>query len=71
MLTIGTTIWGLLVLAVSYYGIRWTRNRSKLPLPPGPRKLPLVGNLFDIPAERQWEKYLEWSKEFSELVFLS
>ncbi|KAJ7241641.1 cytochrome P450 [Mycena rebaudengoi] len=72
MLAIGTTIWGLLVLAVSYYGIRWTRNRSKLPLPPGPRKLPLVGNLFDIPAERQWEKYLEWSKEFnSDIIHLN
>ncbi|KAJ7862995.1 cytochrome P450 [Mycena leptocephala] len=50
----------------------WQRNRSKLPLPPGPKKLPLVGNLFDIPAERQWETYFEWSKRYnSDIIHLN
>ncbi|KAJ7894650.1 cytochrome P450 [Mycena olivaceomarginata] len=34
--------------------------------------LPLVGNLFDIPPERQWETYLQWSKQFnSDIIHLN
>lgn len=43
-------------------------RRNKLPLPPGPRKLPLVGNWFDIPPAFEWEAYLKWSKEYG--IFL-
>ncbi|KAJ7176250.1 cytochrome P450 [Mycena crocata] len=71
-LAIGTPVWGLVGLAVLLYGIRWNRKRSQLPLPPGPKKLPLVGNLFDIPAQRQWLRYLEWSREFdSDVIHLN
>ncbi|KAJ6622291.1 cytochrome P450 [Mycena sp. CBHHK59/15] len=48
------------------------RNRSKLPLPPGPRKLPLVGNLFDMPSTFEWETYMEWSKKYnSDIIHLN
>ncbi|KAF7336122.1 Cytochrome P450 [Mycena venus] len=57
--------------ALLYFGLRWRRKRSKLPLPPGPKKLPLVGNLLDIPRERQWEAYHRWSKELnSDIIHL-
>ncbi|KAJ7460270.1 cytochrome P450 [Mycena latifolia] len=53
------------------YSIYLRRNRSQLPLPPGPAKLPLIGNLLDVPANFQWEKYMEWSKEYdSDIIHL-
>ncbi|KAJ7483529.1 cytochrome P450 [Mycena latifolia] len=70
-LAISSSTWSILGLVIIFYGLRWKRNRSRLPLPPGPKKLLLVGNLFDMPAERQWEAYHRWSKEFnSDIVHL-
>ena len=42
-----------------------THKSSLLPLPPGPRKLPLLANLLDLPTTHQWLKFIEWGKEFS------
>ena len=54
----------IVLLAIFYV------NRTKVPkgskLPPGPKGLPIVGNLPDIPAERPWVKLAEWGKEYGE-----
>ncbi|KAJ6621540.1 cytochrome P450 [Mycena sp. CBHHK59/15] len=51
---------------------RYRNSCSKLPLPPGPRRLPLVGNMFDIPKTFEWETYMEWSKKYdSDIIHLS
>ncbi|KAJ7769656.1 cytochrome P450 [Mycena maculata] len=52
-------------LLVALYSYVAQRPRSKLPLPPGPRKWPLVGNLFDMPATFEWITYMEWSKKYN------
>ncbi|KAJ7168337.1 cytochrome P450 [Mycena crocata] len=54
---------GSLIIAVFSYLLGW--NRSRLPLPPGPRKLPLVGNLLDMPPTFEWLTYMEWSKKYN------
>ncbi|KAJ3512409.1 hypothetical protein NLJ89_g3543 [Agrocybe chaxingu] len=45
---------------------------SGYPLPPGPPKLPMFGNLFDMPSSFEWEVFHRWSKQYdSEIIHLS
>jgi hypothetical protein len=44
------------------------RRSSHLPLPPGPKKLPLFGNLFGLPTKFEWETYAKWSKELGKRI---
>ncbi|CAK5277831.1 unnamed protein product [Mycena citricolor] len=41
------------------------------PLPPGPRKLPFVGNLFSVSKGREWEAYARLGRELnSDIIHL-
>ena len=46
------------------------RSIRRLSLPPGPRGLPLVGNLLDMPAEREWLTFAHWGDIWGSLNFL-
>ncbi len=43
--------------------LRWYRTSKNLPLPPGPKGWPLIGNLLDMPSHSEWVTYHKWSKE--------
>ena len=47
------------------------RFRNGLPLPPGPKGWPVIGNLFDMPREKPWVVYHEWSKIYGEYCHFS
>ncbi|KAJ7064665.1 cytochrome P450 [Mycena amicta] len=48
-----------------YCALRWRVNRtSRPPLPPGPRRLPILGSVLSIPAQHPWVAFARWAKEY-------
>ncbi|KAF9524344.1 hypothetical protein CPB83DRAFT_773892 [Crepidotus variabilis] len=45
---------------------------SHLPLPPGPKGLPLIGNLKDLPSGFEWQTYHKWSRDLnSDIIYIN
>ncbi|KAK7688871.1 hypothetical protein QCA50_007561 [Cerrena zonata] len=45
-------------------------NHKRLPLPPGPSPLPIVGNLFDMPRESSWTAFAAMSRKYGDIMHL-
>ncbi|KAG2366730.1 hypothetical protein BDR07DRAFT_1273916 [Suillus spraguei] len=46
-----------------------SKNLNLLPLPPGPRLLPFVGNAFDIDVSQPWLTYTNWKEKHGNIVY--
>ena len=60
----------LLTLA-AIWRIRGYRRRRGRPYPPGPRPLPIIGNLLDIPKQFSWLAYSKFSQTYGNHSFAS
>ncbi|KAK7681760.1 hypothetical protein QCA50_015107 [Cerrena zonata] len=52
--------------------VRWlksTPSRS-LPLPPGPKRYPVIGSLLHVPVDLPWKTFHEWSKIYGDVVYV-
>jgi len=61
-------LFSLLLLAAFVLVCRRTLKKPG-PLPPGPPRLPWVGNLFNAPQDFVWKTYLNWGKIYG-ILFL-
>ncbi|EIW55459.1 cytochrome P450 [Trametes versicolor FP-101664 SS1] len=48
----------------------WKSHRSRLPLPPGPRRLPFVGNVFDMPKQYSGADFRALTDKYGDMVYL-
>ncbi|KIP07466.1 hypothetical protein PHLGIDRAFT_13173 [Phlebiopsis gigantea 11061_1 CR5-6] len=46
-------------------------TKSRWNLPPGPKPLPVVGNVFQIPKGHEWLQYARWGKEYGPILYLN
>ncbi|GLB33469.1 putative cytochrome p450 [Lyophyllum shimeji] len=43
------------------------RRRNGVLLPPGPKGLPLIGNVLDMPSEKQWLTFAKWGEQWGDI----
>ena len=46
-------------------------NPNGLPLPPGPKGYPVIGNLFDMPIYKPWVVYDGWRKTYGKTFMIN
>jgi len=46
-------------------------SKQSAPYPPGPPGLPVLGNLLDWPASKEWETYTKWAQQYGDIVHVN
>jgi hypothetical protein len=61
---------GIVTCLLAFIVVKHQTNRSSLRLPPGPKRLPLIGNLLDIPKRMEWLRYHAWKEHYGDVVYV-
>ncbi|KAI0637904.1 cytochrome P450 [Trametes polyzona] len=59
-----------LVVGVILLNRLFTKKRQG-PLPPGPKGLPLIGNMLDMPASHEWKTFAQWGERWGDIMSVS
>jgi hypothetical protein len=63
--TLGNLSLVSVVAFAGYASWRYTaRKRSSTPHPPGPKGLPLIGNLLDMPTKHEWLAFNKYADQY-------
>lgn len=62
---------GIFVIAATVLFTVYLRQRNRDPYPPGPKGLPIIGNILDIPEKKPWVAYRDWSRKMGRLFYLT
>jgi hypothetical protein len=53
-----------------YVVLKRLTGRDSLSRPPGPKPLPIIGNLLDFPQEKSWLTYRKWHERYGDIVYV-
>ncbi|KAG6855686.1 hypothetical protein H0H87_012075 [Tephrocybe sp. NHM501043] len=49
--------------------LQWVlKPKQTTPLPPGPAGLPIIGNVTDMPASKEWVVFAEWGRKWGGII---
>ncbi|KAK0185200.1 hypothetical protein F5146DRAFT_1144402 [Armillaria mellea] len=68
-----TFLFTILLFAVFvFYRLFLSIIHRHLPLPPGPKRLPLIGNLWNVPrgVDHPWRTYAKWATTYGDIFYL-
>ncbi|KAH6899258.1 cytochrome P450 98A3 [Coprinopsis sp. MPI-PUGE-AT-0042] len=61
---------GAITVAPLVLLLRRKSNRQGIPLPPGLKGLPFVGNIFQMPQHKPWQVYRDWMGVYGDMIYL-
>ena len=61
----------LCIISAVYLLYYFVKDRNSLPLPPGPKALPFIGNAIDLPPSHEYLTYARWGKEYGDVAHVT
>ncbi|OAX39564.1 cytochrome P450 [Rhizopogon vinicolor AM-OR11-026] len=58
-----------LLICFTVVSLLQRRLRGGLPLPPGPKGLPILGNALEVNVSAPWLSYIDWAKKYGDLMY--
>ncbi|KZT03203.1 cytochrome P450 [Laetiporus sulphureus 93-53] len=58
----------LIAILLLYHG--YVSPKHALPLPPGPPRLPIIGNAHQVPFDFQEETFARWARRYGDVLYL-
>ncbi|PPQ96482.1 hypothetical protein CVT26_010476 [Gymnopilus dilepis] len=65
------TLVDIAMLSFAFVLLRKILAKKSLPLPPGPPRLPLLGNVMDMPSSQEWFTFAKWGEKWGDIVSVS
>ncbi|RAK98191.1 cytochrome P450 [Aspergillus ibericus CBS 121593] len=68
---VSAAVLAVVALLIGVYVLTRPKSTSSLPLPPGPKPLPIIGNIHQAPKSYGWRTYREWSEQYGPIVHVN